>query len=124
LKRSSAGTLLAAAIGCSRLAAAPPAPAPRAVEPSSGLTNADVAITVRGAWFVPLVVQRVGGGGGVDVRADFRAWLGGTELREVRWFAIDEVRAALREENPDLRLPPPISIARVLIEHWLALHER
>jgi NAD+ diphosphatase len=42
------------------------------------------------------------------------------ELEDVRWFSYDELQAALRGENPDLKLPPPISIARFLIDRWMA----
>jgi NAD+ diphosphatase len=40
----------------------------------------------------------------------------GAELVEARWFS----RAELREscESGELRLPPPVSIARRLIERW------
>jgi NAD+ diphosphatase len=41
------------------------------------------------------------------------------ELEEVRWFSVDEVVAAARDENPELVLPPEISIARYLVERWL-----
>src|SRR5262249_32757482 len=46
------------------------------------------------------------------------------ELEHVGWFALDDVRAALQGRNPDLQLPPSVSIARFLIERWVALHER
>jgi NAD+ diphosphatase len=42
------------------------------------------------------------------------------ELEDVRWFSDEEVRAAANGENPELRLPPPISIARFLIDRWMA----
>jgi len=43
------------------------------------------------------------------------------ELDDVRWFSRDEVGAALRGEREDrLRLPPPLSISRWLIETWHA----
>ena len=41
------------------------------------------------------------------------------ELEDVRWVTLDEVRAARAHEG-DLRLPPPISIARFLIDGWVA----
>ena len=41
------------------------------------------------------------------------------ELEDVRWFPLPAVRAALTESGP-LLLPPPISIARFLIDHWPA----
>ncbi len=44
------------------------------------------------------------------------------ELEDARWFTVDEVAAALRREHEDdgqgILLPPRISIARSLIEHW------
>jgi NAD+ diphosphatase len=44
------------------------------------------------------------------------------ELEEVRWLTLDAVRAAMRGENPDFKLPPSVSIARFLIERWVAGH--
>jgi NAD+ diphosphatase len=41
------------------------------------------------------------------------------ELQEVGWFPRDEVIAALRGEHPDLALPPPYAIARLLIDRWV-----
>jgi NAD+ diphosphatase len=45
------------------------------------------------------------------------------ELEEVHWLALDAVRAAVQERNPDFQLPPSVSIARFLIERWLAVHD-
>lgn len=42
------------------------------------------------------------------------------ELDDVRWFTVDAVRAAVVEDGLGLRLPPRISIARFLIDSWLA----
>jgi len=42
------------------------------------------------------------------------------ELDDVQWFTFDDVDAASAETRSDLRLPPPISIARFLIDRWLA----
>ena len=44
---------------------------------------------------------------------------GDDELAEVRWFGRDEVERAARGEGP-LMLAPPYSIARRLIDAWLA----
>ncbi|HEY2771107.1 MAG TPA: NAD(+) diphosphatase [Solirubrobacteraceae bacterium] len=46
------------------------------------------------------------------------------ELEEVHWFNLDDVRAATREQNSDLRLPPPVSIARFLVERWVERRDR
>lgn len=44
------------------------------------------------------------------------------ELEDARWFSVDEVGAALARDIDDdgvgIRLSPPISISRSLIEHW------
>ena len=42
------------------------------------------------------------------------------ELEEVHWLGFDAVRAAVRGEHPDFQLPPSVSIARFLIERWVA----
>ena len=44
---------------------------------------------------------------------------GDDELAEVRWFERDEIERAARREGP-LMLAPPYSIARRLIDAWLA----
>ncbi len=45
------------------------------------------------------------------------------ELDDVRWFSLDDVRRAGRDEGSELRLPPPVSIARFLIDRWIARHD-
>jgi NAD+ diphosphatase len=40
----------------------------------------------------------------------------GQELEDARWFAYDEMRAALQERK--LFVPPPVSIAYRLVEAW------
>jgi NAD+ diphosphatase len=42
------------------------------------------------------------------------------ELEDVRWFDHDSLVAARNGDNPELLLPPPISIARFLIDRWMA----
>lgn len=49
--------------------------------------------------------------------------VGDGELEDVRWFSSDELRAAANGDNPDLKLPPPISIARFLIDRWMAARD-
>ena len=44
---------------------------------------------------------------------------GDDELSDVRWFLREEVVAMQREDGP-LHLPPPVSIARFLIDRWVA----
>ena len=45
--------------------------------------------------------------------------IGDDELEAVRWFSRDEVMAAV-EDRGALRLPPPLAIARRLLDGWLA----
>ncbi len=40
------------------------------------------------------------------------------EMTDVQWFSRDDVRAALRRENPDLQVPDSIAIAHHLIKAW------
>ena len=42
------------------------------------------------------------------------------ELDAVRWFTRAEIQAAIDGTNPEFHLPPGISIARFLIDRWLA----
>jgi NAD+ diphosphatase len=42
------------------------------------------------------------------------------ELEDVRWFTRDAIHAGLSESGAELRLPPNISIARFLVERWVA----
>ena len=42
------------------------------------------------------------------------------ELEDVRWFTLDAARAALGAQSEELELPPRASIARLLIERWVA----
>ena len=42
------------------------------------------------------------------------------ELEDVRWFPLAQARAAVREEGGGLALPGRVSIARQLIERWVA----
>jgi NAD+ diphosphatase len=49
--------------------------------------------------------------------------VGDDELQDVRWFSRAEVEAAAADEGP-LRLPPPLAIARRLIDAWLERSSR
>jgi NAD+ diphosphatase len=42
------------------------------------------------------------------------------EMTDVQWFSRDDVLSALRDENPNLRVPAPIAIAHHLIKAWAA----
>jgi len=40
----------------------------------------------------------------------------GVEITEIRWFSRSEMKAAVASQ--DILLPPRISVARRMIEHW------
>jgi len=46
------------------------------------------------------------------------------EMADVRWFHREEVRMALAETNPELRVPGPIAIAHHLIRTWVEAEVR
>jgi len=45
---------------------------------------------------------------------------GDGELEDVRWFERDELAAIARGEVAGMDLPPPLAIARRLIDEWLS----
>ncbi len=91
----------------------------REVLEESGIVARDPRFVASQPWPFPSSLML-----GFDARSD-----GGEphahdgELEHVGWFALSEVRAALDGRNPSLELPPSISIARFLIERWVALRE-
>jgi NAD+ diphosphatase len=42
------------------------------------------------------------------------------ELEDVRWFTVEDARAAVHGHSAELELPPRVAIARLLIERWIA----
>jgi len=55
------------------------------VEPAAGYVSRDTPVLLRGDGFDPEVVQHLGGGSHLGLDADFSAWVGDVELRDVRW---------------------------------------
>src|SRR5204862_1357821 len=43
-----------------------------------------------------------------------------TELEEVRWFTKAQIRAVLAGDDPEVRAPMKLAIARTLLEAWVA----
>ena len=92
--RSRAIALCALMAACSR-GSARPAPRPTGVLPPAGYTAQDLPVVIVGRSFEPTARQQVGGGGGVEVDSAFRAFLGTTELKEVRWESPQRLTAVV-----------------------------
>jgi NAD+ diphosphatase len=91
----------------------------REVEEESGIVARDPVFLTSQPWPFPaslmLGFHAEADGGEPEARDG--------ELDEVRWVQLDAVRRAMHGENRDFRLPPSVSIARLLIERWVALKE-
>ncbi len=89
----------------------------REVHEESGIIARDPTYVNSQPWPFPASLMlgfHAHSDGGDPVSAD-------GELAEVGFYDRDTVRAALRGDDSTFRLPPPISIARYLIDRWVAL---
>ena len=88
----------------------------REVHEESGITATEPRFVASQPWPFPsslmLGFEAVSPGGRPVARDG--------ELEDVRWFTCDEVLSAADGDNSELLLPPAISIARLLIDGWLA----
>jgi NAD+ diphosphatase len=84
----------------------------REVREEAGVDVAGVTYIASQPWPFPssLMLGFTARSTGVDVRPD------GEEIEDLRWFTRDALRDAVATR--DVRLPPPVSIARRLIELW------
>jgi NAD+ diphosphatase len=90
----------------------------REVREESGIEAASPSYVASQPWAFPSSLML-----GFEARADGgepRAQDG--ELDDVAWFTLDQVTAA-RADTGKLRLPPPVSIARFLIDRWLVRND-
>ncbi len=90
----------------------------REVQEESGIVARDPEFVASQPWPFPASLMlgfHAGSDGGQPEPGD-------GELDEVGWFTLDEVTAAIAGQNADFQLPPSVSIARFLIEHWVANH--
>jgi NAD+ diphosphatase len=88
----------------------------REVREESGIVAYDPSFVASQPWPFPASLMM-----GFEARSDGgqpRARDG--ELEDVQWFTHDTVRAAMTDPGPRLHLPPSVSIARFLIERWVA----
>jgi NAD+ diphosphatase len=87
----------------------------REIKEEVGVDLADITYLTSQPWPLPQSLMT-----GFHARATSEAiTLDEEEIAEARWFTRAEVHAAIRGEA-DFTVPPPISIARWLIERWLA----
>ena len=87
----------------------------REVPEESGIELGDVSYVASQPWPFPSSLML----GFSAVAAGGDPAPGDNELAEVRWFEREEVERAARGEG-SLALAPPYSIARRLIDAWLA----
>ena len=88
----------------------------REVEEESGIVARDPVFVASQPWPFPASLMlgfHAESDGGEPHAVD-------GELDEVHWLDLDAVRAATRGDAVGFRLPPSISIARYLIERWVA----
>jgi NAD+ diphosphatase len=86
----------------------------REVKEEAGIEVGEVRYHSSQPWPFPssLMIGCHGVAATTDIRIDPE------EMTDVRWFRREEVRAALRHENPNLQVPDAIAIAHHLIRAW------
>lgn len=81
----------------------------------AGVKATSVSIIANQPWPWPssLMIGCVAEVDGKDLTLDE------TEIDDARWITRGEAESAMRGETPDFFVPPPIAIARNLLDHWL-----
>ena len=88
----------------------------REVEEESGIVARDPVFVASQPWPFPASLML-----GFHARSDAGDPISADgELAEVGFYELETVRAALRGDESTFKLPPSISIARYLIERWVA----
>jgi NAD+ diphosphatase len=91
----------------------------REVQEESGIIVRDSVFVASQPWPFPASLMlgfHALSDGGEPVPSD-------GELEEVRWLTREEIGLAIAGRNPNFVLPPSVSIARYLIERWMARQE-
>jgi NAD+ diphosphatase len=88
----------------------------REVQEESGIISRDPVFVASQPW--PFPASLMLGFHAVSDGGEPRATDG--ELEEVRWLGRDAVQEAIDGGDPGFQLPPPVSIARFLIDRWIA----
>jgi NAD+ diphosphatase len=91
----------------------------REVQEESGIIARDPVFVASQPW--PFPASLMLGFHAVSDGGEPRATDG--ELEEVHWLARDAIREAVAGGDPGFQLPPPVSIARFLIDRWLQPHK-
>jgi NAD+ diphosphatase len=87
----------------------------REVREESGIVAYDPRFVASQPWPFPASLML-----GFNARSDGgRPVARDGELAEVEWFTREQVRAAASGDSGRMALPPPVSIARFLIDRWL-----
>ncbi len=88
----------------------------REVEEESGIIARDPVFVASQPWPFPASLMlgfHAGSDGGEPRATD-------GELEEVRWLHRDAIQHAIDGGDPGFQLPPPVSIARFLIDRWMS----
>jgi NAD+ diphosphatase len=91
----------------------------REVEEESGIVARDPVFVASQPWPFPASLMlgfHAESDGGEPHAVD-------GELDEVHWLDLDTVRAATRGDPVGFQLPPSVSVARFLIDRWIAAHD-
>jgi len=91
----------------------------REVEEESGIVARDPVFVASQPWPFPASLMlgfHAESDGGEPHAVD-------GELDEVHWLDLDAVRAATRGDAVGFQLPPSVSVARFLIDRWIAAHD-
>jgi len=91
----------------------------REVEEESGIVARDAVFVASQPWPFPASLMlgfHAESDGGEPHAVD-------GELDEVHWLDLDAVRAATRGDAVGFQLPPSVSVARFLIDRWIAAHD-
>ena len=91
----------------------------REVEEESGIVARDPVFVASQPWPFPASLMlgfHAESDGGEPQATD-------GELEEVHWLDLDAVVAATRGDDVGFQLPPSVSVARFLIDRWIATHD-
>jgi NAD+ diphosphatase len=90
----------------------------REVQEESGIVTRDATFVTSQPWPFPASLMlgfHAESDGGIPQATD-------GELEEVHWLDVEDVRRATQGDNGPFQLPGSVSIARFLIERWVAEH--